>query len=217
MIEDKILRRELSKRIFANLGAVPNHIGKCGLTTREYLIDKCVIFKTKTGIEKYPIWAGVLDDHQFLLANVGDQSDPELILIYNSSHALKLIWDGEDCGSFRYRYSEEVWRTEGLLELLSMAAATELIAQNGFQFAPNKRFKEQYDLLISILEDDSTDDSEPATVKPEDEAEFSWVVENRRDGTKECDICSGLGIVEDPHHGHAFNCNNCGGTGKISG
>lgn len=29
-----------------------------------------------------------------------------------------------------------------------------------------------------------------------------------------CTLCDGLGVMEDPHHGHAFTCSACGGSGR---
>jgi hypothetical protein len=153
-MEDKILKRELSKRIFANLGAIPNKFGLVGLAVNEYLTDKPISFKNEDGeIEEYPVWAGQLDNHKLLLANIGSMSEPELILIYNDSHALKFIWDESDCGLLLRRLNNK-WLPMSVLEWLSLTAASEMIAQQGVLFAPLRDFQEQYALLVSLVEDE---------------------------------------------------------------
>lgn len=36
---------------------------------------------------------------------------------------------------------------------------------------------------------------------------------SERPGRERCGLCDGLGIVADPHHGHAFTCERCRGVG----
>ncbi len=152
-MEDTALKRELFKRIFGNLGAIPNKFGLVGLTLDEYLIDR-IEFTEDGEIKEYPIWAGQLENHRLLLTNIGDLSEPELILIYNNTNALKFIWDDINCGILLGRIDKK-WRMLGLLELLSFTAAFEIIAQQGILFAPQIDFKEQRLLLTDLIENES--------------------------------------------------------------
>src|SRR3990172_3022350 len=139
--EDKVLNRELLRRIFGNLGAVPGkNFGRVGVVLNEFILQNCAItLENESGIkEDYKIWAGeckVASTYRVLLTNIGTINEPEFILIFEPEGdeiiGMHLVYeDEEDFGTFMVRRKDE-WTPISMLRKLNLAAGIELLTQEG--------------------------------------------------------------------------------------
>ena len=160
-MEDNILTRELLKRIFGNLGAVPGkNFGMVGITTPEFNTGKTITLEDDDGghIASYPIFTGqalVQGSYKVALVNTGTISVPEFILILVPEGlapiGFRLIWDGEDCGAIAQKH-DEGWLPISLVYKMNLATAFEMMTQEGVTWQPCKEFKPLVEDLMSILD-----------------------------------------------------------------
>ena len=160
-MEEDLLTRELLKRIFGNLGAVPgDNFGKVGITTPIYLLNKTITLLDENGNkEKYSVWAGEIieggETYKIILTNLGTKTEPEFVSIFYSTAAFplsfRLVLDKCDIGSFALRHGKG-WTEINMGYKLNLASAIELLTQEGRVWSPCKETDELFDLLLGIIE-----------------------------------------------------------------
>jgi hypothetical protein len=176
-VANHALCRELSRHIFATLGAFPEGFGKVGLTHRE-LQRKVKVQVGKDRSTKL-LCAGEIKqpsgDYVGLLMNVGTQDRPDYLLVFGTlstgsyeptgdvifAVGIRFEWaDETDDGSY-YTYHDGMWVPIGLAQKLQIASMFEQQMQEGVPWTAPKSYDKFYELLGSLLDvDEEVDSSE---------------------------------------------------------
>jgi len=153
------LLRELSRRIFGQLGAIPNGIGK-SLTINEHLA-KHITLKEKGRMLKCPVWAFECQAGRIMLSDISGGSGEEFAMVANlgdqATHGAKFVWDDDDYGLYFVRWGD-AWLQSALWQVLVLATSIEVMIHEGAAWTPMLQFDEQlYGQLISLVEYDVVD------------------------------------------------------------
>lgn len=137
------LTRELLKRTFGNLGAVPGkNFGKTGITTEEFICQKKLTIKIENLVYENNIYSGqinLFEKYNVILANVNSLEIPEFIVVLQAGKnifGLRLLWDGFDVGSFVI-FHDTIWTELSLQYKLNLTSAIEAITQEGIIWQPD--------------------------------------------------------------------------------
>lgn len=159
--EDYILTRELVKRIFGNLGAVPGkNFGKVGITLDEFKLSKTISLKeddSKTTTD-HSIWAAEVKIdiiYKAIITNIGTIDIPEFVMLLKVSGinmlGFRLLWDEEDSGVIM-SYDNDEWRPISVLRKLQLTAAIELMTQQGVVWYPCQEVDDLYDQFVALVD-----------------------------------------------------------------
>ena len=156
------LNRELLKRVFGNLGAVPGpNFGRVGITLNDFLFNKQITMLDEDN-SKYDclIWMGetkIGSTYRVALTNLNTVDEPEFILLFkienDSPLGLRLIWDENDFGSFM-SLNNKFWHPVSMLRKLNFTAGIELLTQEGAGWYPCQD-DALYSLLLSLVDFDA--------------------------------------------------------------
>jgi len=158
MENDNVLTKELLKRTFGNLGAVPGiNFGKVGITADEFLINKKIRFKEESDIKERNIWAAQFktdNSYRFMLTNLGSKEVPDFLAIIISENmnpiGLRLLWDDQDPGEF-LTYNGESWQGISTLYKLNITVAIEMATREGVAWYNCESSNEIYELFIKLV------------------------------------------------------------------
>jgi hypothetical protein len=154
----KILTRELARHVIGKFGLVPPpNLGKLGITTRDFLLDRRLKIEYDDGSAEFPIWCGVSgcqpsitvlatdltsdNYHEFCTVFTVDKQVIHGIkhIFSDSDDALFMIWNGE-------------WKPTGLRQKLLLTAGLEQITDLGLGWIPENNYEILYDRLVEIVE-----------------------------------------------------------------
>jgi hypothetical protein len=157
-VNDNLLCRELSKRIFGNLGAVPGGFNKVGVTAKENIAKDRTLKIAEQG--EYPIFAAHTSrSEQILLSNIGTEEVPEVVAVIEDDGVLvgiRFTWAEDDSGTYVAWFNDQ-WAPISLSHKLTLALIVENLTQDGELWEASKKCKpELFERLASLIEEVDT-------------------------------------------------------------
>ena len=154
-MNDDVLCRELSKRIFGNLGAVPGGFNKVGVTAKENLAKDRTL--TIEGHEPYPIYAAHTSrGEQVLLSNIGTEEIPEVVAVMEDGGVtigIRFTWSEQDPGSYAAWFKNQ-WTPIDLSHKLTLTLIVENLTQDGELWEASKTCNQElFERLASLIEE----------------------------------------------------------------
>ena len=163
-MEDVIINKELVRRIFGNLGAVPgNNFGIVGITTQDHITEKLIKLENEDGtVEQYSTFAGEINtgdvSYKIILTNAGIIDEPDFFAILKADDApaigFSLVYTHDNeiiTGNILIKH-EDKWAAMGMLHKLNITAAIELITQEGRIWLPCKDCSAIHKLLVELVD-----------------------------------------------------------------
>jgi len=172
MNQEKLLTKEIIKRIFGNLGIVPNNnYGKFGITIDDFYVGENIeLFSNDSEVTYHKIYCGSsnIDNFNIRVVLVSLGGDPKedsndacefLVLIKTDDspiHGLSLCFDDNDCGTFLMRVKikdeQESWIPASVLIQSQILTGMEQITQMGVMWIPCKEYADLKGDIFSMLE-----------------------------------------------------------------
>jgi hypothetical protein len=170
-VSNQVLCRELTRHIFATLGAFPDGFGKVGLVHKD--LQTKIKLQAGKAVASRPLWAGELKqpsgDYVALLADVGPKDKPDLVLVFGTlgggeniafAVGIRFEWfEEQDAGAF-FSYHDGAWMPLGLAQKLQIGSMFEQQMQEGVPWTIPESCDKFYDVLGSLLELDEEVDNE---------------------------------------------------------
>jgi hypothetical protein len=159
-MEETNLKYELAKRVFGQLGAVPDMKEGIGAIIEGAIIPRHLSVRDREDdtIQEIPLYVVRNSrDERLILANLGSDSEPEMILVAENEQVilgLYFEWDSDtkNCGFWTWDSVRETWIPLSMQHILMLTAAFEDITQSGVQWEPYSAWQPMYDWMIKLAD-----------------------------------------------------------------
>lgn len=171
----KGLKKELCKFIVTSLGFVPPPgLWKCGMASKEFLIDKKLSIESedelgKLFIDHFNIWCGKLNFQglgiRVLATHINYDDYHEFIIVYkldnSPMHVVKTVYGEEHNGLFVtnsivdssvVENQGSLWKPVGLYNMLSSALGFERMVTLGQVWEPCSDYEDLFQIMLEAVD-----------------------------------------------------------------
>ena len=160
MQEETNLKYELAKRIFGQLGAVPEMKRDIGAILEDAIIPRVLSVRDREDntIQEIPLYVVRNSrDERLILANLNTDADPEMILVAENEQVILGLYfewhsDSKNSGFWTWDSVRETWVPLSMQHILMLSAAFEDITQSGVQWEPHSAWQPMYDWMVKLAD-----------------------------------------------------------------
>ena len=155
------LSKEIIKRIFADIGAVPSRLfGRVGLVDPALKLAKTITVRYDDKDRRHDIYAGQISIKtsrlRGLLINLTVEDDPEYLFIFRMDelpvHALRVVYNDDDDCFFRiFDTDKSIWREANMYVKARVLADFERIVDAGLMWEDCKDIQDLYIVATELI------------------------------------------------------------------